>query len=170
MAKKILTGEIPNIKNSDHNITKSLSHLKLEKNFIHIDATSLVVGRVCSAIAKILKGKTKTNYTPHVDCGDYVVVTNAKKVKFTGTKEKQKMYYHHTEYPGGLKERTVKFVRSTKPEDIIRLAVKRMLAKGALRNKLMTHLFIYADENHKHAAQTPTTLDFASKNKKNIAI
>lgn len=170
MARKILDGSIPNVKNDDCNITPSISHKKLQKNWILIDAENLVVGRLCAAIAKILKGKHKADYTPHVDCGDYVIVLNADKVKFTGRKEKQQIYYHHTGYPGGLKERTAQFVRSTKPEDIIMLGVKRMLSKGPLRNKIMTHLLVYKGTEHNHVAQNPQKLDFASLNRKNKVI
>jgi large subunit ribosomal protein L13 len=136
-----------------------------------IDASSLVVGRLASEIARILKGKHKPIYTPHMDCGDNVVVINAAKVAFTGNKMARKdgkIYYRHTGYIGGIKETTAgKILEGAHPERVLQLAVKRMLSKNPLGKQQFSNLYVYAGESHPHAGQTPKEYDFASKNIKN---
>jgi large subunit ribosomal protein L13 len=141
---------------------------ELEKQWVVIDAEGLVVGRLAALIATRLKGKHKPIYTPHVDCGDNVIVINAEKAVFTGRKVTDKVYYRHTGYAGGIKETTPKrLLEGRFPERVIELAVERMLARGPLQRRLMRNLKIYKGNVHPHAAQTPTQLDIASLNRKN---
>ena len=144
----------------------------LKKDFVsswlHIDATNLVVGRLAAEISKILRGKNKTTYTPNKLVGDYVVVTNAKKIRFTGAKLMNKQYFKHTGYPGGIKSTTPNDLLKKKPEDILKLAVKRMLPGGPLAKKQLTKLKIYNGSNHPHEIQKPQIIDFDKLNKKNI--
>ena len=141
---------------------------EVEKGWVVIDAEGLVVGRLASLIAMRLKGKHKAIYTPHVDCGDYVIVVNADKVVFTGNKYDDKVYYRHTGYPGGIKETTPKrLLEGRFPERVITKAVERMLARGPLQRRLMTHLRVYKGPEHPHAAQNPAPLDVAKMNRKN---
>ena len=141
---------------------------EVEKKWIVIDADGLVVGRLATLIATRLKGKHKAKYTPHLDCGDNIVVVNAEKVVFTGKKTDDKVYYRHTGYPGGIKETTPKRIFASKfPERVIELAVERMLKRGPLQRKLMRNLKIYKGAEHPHAAQTPEKLDVAKLNRKN---
>ena len=150
-------------------MTDFIKKSELENNWFHIDATNVVVGRLAAEISKILRGKNKTTFTPNMDNGDFVVVTNVEKIKFTGNKYTDKKYYKHTGWPGGIKERTpVNFVEKNKPEDILRLAVKRMLPGGPLSKKQLTKLKIYASEKHPHEAQQIQNIDFGKLNKKNI--
>jgi large subunit ribosomal protein L13 len=129
---------------------------EVEKKWIVIDADGLVVGRLASLIATRLKGKHKAIYTPHVDCGDNVIVVNADKVVFTGRKYDDKTYYKHTGYPGGIKETTPKrLLEGRFPERVIELAVERMLARGPLQRQLMRNLKVYKGAEHPHAAQNP---------------
>lgn len=125
-----------------------------------IDAEDKTLGKLAAEIAMILRGKKKPIYTPHVDCGDYVVVVNAEKVAVTGNKEKQKIYKHHTGYPGGLKEATLEELRAKKPEEIIRHAVKGMMPKGKLGRQMFKKLKVYAGPEHPHAAQNPEEWTF----------
>jgi large subunit ribosomal protein L13 len=150
--------------------TASLKPADVEKKWIVIDAENAVVGRLASFIAMRLRGKHRPDYTPHVDCGDYVVVVNADKVKFTGKKLTDKKYYWHTGYPGGIKERTAdKILGGKYPERILEKAVERMLPKESpLARKQMTHLRIYNSGEHPHEAQSPETIAFASLNAKNV--
>ena len=150
--------------------TASLKPADVEKKWILIDAEGVVVGRLASFIAMRLRGKHRPDYTPHVDCGDYVVVVNADKVKFTGKKLTDKKYYWHTGYPGGIKERTAdKILGGKYPERILEKAVERMLPKESpLARKQMTHLRIYNAGEHPHEAQNPETIAFASLNAKNV--
>ena len=150
--------------------TASLKPAEVEKKWIHIDAEGVVVGRLATFIANRLRGKHRPDYTPHVDCGDYVVVVNADKVKFTGKKLQDKTYYWHTGYPGGIKERTAdKILGGKYPERILEKAVERMLPKESpLARKQMTHLRIYNAGEHPHEAQNPETIAFASLNAKNV--
>jgi large subunit ribosomal protein L13 len=151
------------------NSTDSLKPADVEKKWILIDAKGLVVGRLASLIAMRLRGKHKASYTPHVDCGDHVIVINADKVAFTGRKWDQKIYYHHTGYPGGIKERGAKFIRDGRfPDRIVMKAVERMIKRGPLMRQQMTHLRVYAGETHPHEAQMPVTLDVGAMNKKNV--
>ena len=150
-------------------MTDFIKKSELENKWFHIDATNVVVGRLAAEISKILRGKNKATFTPNMDNGDFVVVTNVEKIKFTGNKYTDKIYYKHTGWPGGIKERTpVNFVEKNKPEDILRLAVKRMLPGGSLSRKQLTKLKIYATEKHPHEAQQIQNIDFGKLNKKNI--
>ncbi len=141
---------------------------EIEKKWWLIDAEDLVVGRVSSIIAKILRGKHKTTFTPNIDCGDYVIVINAEKIKLTGKKYAEKLYYWHTGYPGGIKDRTARQIIEGKyPERILEYAVSRMMSRGPLQRDLMTKLHIYKGNEHKHQAQNPQILDVGAMNRKN---
>lgn len=141
----------------------------VDKKWIVIDAKGLVVGRLAALIAMRLKGKHKATYTPHVDCGDNVIVVNADKVVFTGNKREDKVYYWHTGYPGGVKSRTPRQLLEGKfPERVVEKAVERMLARGPLGRKLLRNLKVYAGAEHPHAAQSPVPLDVAKLNRKNV--
>jgi large subunit ribosomal protein L13 len=150
--------------------TVSLKPADVEKKWIVVDAQDAVVGRLASFIAMRLRGKHKPNYTPHVDSGDFVVVINADKVKFTGRKLEQKTYYWHTGYPGGIKERKAGAILNGRfPERILEKAVERMLPKESpLARAQLTHLRIYNSAEHPHEAQTPEVIDFKSMNTKNV--
>lgn len=149
--------------------TRSLKPAEVEKRWVLIDADGLVVGRLASIIARRLRGKHLPSYTPHVDCGDNVIVVNADKVVFTGNKLDGKTYYWHTGYPGGVKERTPRQILQGKyPERVIEKAVQRMLPKESpLARAQLTHLKVYAGPDHPHAAQNPEVLDVKSMNRKN---
>ena len=139
-----------------------------EKTWILIDAEGLVVGRLASLIAMRLKGKHKAIYTPHVDCGDNVIVINAEKVVFSGNKTDDKIYYRHTGYPGGIKKRTPRRLFDSKfPERVLQLAVGRMLKRGPQQRQLMRNLKIYKGAAHPHEAQKPEPLDVKTLNRKN---
>ncbi|NJO54143.1 MAG: 50S ribosomal protein L13 [Bacteroidales bacterium] len=141
----------------------------IDKKWVVIDAAGLVVGRLATIIAMHLKGKHLPTYTPHMDCGDNIIVVNAEKVVFTGRKLDQKVYYHHTGYPGGIKERSAKAIIAGKfPERILEKAVERMLARGPLGRKLMGNLRVYKGPTHPHEAQQPVKLDVAAMNRKNV--
>jgi large subunit ribosomal protein L13 len=150
--------------------TASLKPAEVEKKWIVIDAENAVVGRLATFIAMRLRGKHRPDYTPHVDCGDYVVVVNADKVKFTGRKLDQKVYYRHTGYAGGIKERKAgQVLAGAHPERILEKAVERMLPKESpLARKQLTHLRIYNAPEHPHEAQNPETIAFAERNAKNV--
>ena len=149
--------------------TASLKPADIEKKWIVIDAENVVVGRLATFIAMRLRGKHRADYTPHVDCGDNVIVINADKVKFTGRKLDKKIYYWHTGYPGGVKERTAgKILGGRFPERILEKAVERMLPKESpLARRQMTHLSIFSGAEHPHAAQNPEVVDFAGRSAKN---
>lgn len=132
----------------------------IERQWYVVDATGHTLGRLTSEIAKVLRGKNKPTYTPHMDTGDYVVVVNADKIKVTGKKLDQKIYYHHSDYVGGMKQTTLKEKLAKKPEQVIELAVKGMLPKGPLGRQMYRKLFVYAGPEHKHAAQKPEVLTF----------
>ena len=132
----------------------------IERKWYVVDATGYTLGRLSSEIAKVLRGKNKPTFTPHVDTGDYVIVTNADQIKVTGKKLDQKIYYHHSEYVGGMKETNLKAMLEKKPEKVIELAVKGMLPKGPLGRKMYKKLFVYAGAEHPHAAQQPEELKF----------
>ena len=125
-----------------------------------MDATGYTLGRLASEVAKILRGKNKPIFTPFIDTGDYVIITNADKIKVTGKKLEQKIYYRHSDYVGGMKETTLKEMLNKKPEKVIELAVKGMLPKGPLGREMYKKLFVYAGPDHKHAAQKPEVLTF----------
>ena len=149
-------------------LTYSLKKKDIKKKWYLIDADGLVLGRLASKIAFILRGKHKTIFTPHLDCGDNVVVINAKKVMMTGNKVKEKKYYKHTGYPGGLKELYFKdIIKGTNAESVIKKAVERMMTSNALSKKQLSNLRIFKDEHHKLEAQKPETFDFGSLNRKN---
>ena len=131
----------------------------VERKWYVVDAEGKTLGRLASEVAKVLRGKNKPIYTPHVDTGDYVIVVNAEKVNTTGKKLDQKIYYHHSEYVGGMKETTLKEVMIKKPEYVITHAVKGMLPKGPLGRAMLKKLHVYAGPEHKHAAQKPETLE-----------
>lgn len=151
--------------------TYSAKPSEIEKKWIVIDADGVVVGRLASFVANRLRGKHKPTYTPHMDCGDNVIVVNAGKVAFTGKKFEDKRYYRHTGYPGGIKETSPKRILEGRfPERVIELAVKRMIARGPLARKQMGNLHIYAGPEHPHEAQQPRKIDFASANRKNVRI
>ena len=149
--------------------TASLKPADVEHKWIVVDAEGVVVGRLATFIANRLRGKHRPDYTPHVDCGDYVVVINADKVKFTGRKLEQKIYYRHTGHPGGIKERKAGHVLDGRfPERVLEKAVERMLPKESpLARAQMTHLRLYNSAEHPHAAQNPEVIDFKSMNAKN---
>jgi large subunit ribosomal protein L13 len=141
----------------------------IQKNWWVIDAKNLVLGRAASLIAKLLMGKHKSTYTPHMDCGDHVVVINADKVALTGKKLENKKFYWHSSYPGGIKERTMRQrLESDQPERVLRKAVERMMSKGPLREKRMGNLKVYKDAQHPHEAQAPKPYDVAALNTKNV--
>ena len=133
---------------------------KIERKWYVVDADGCTLGRLASGVASVLRGKNKPQFTPHVDTGDYVIIVNADKVKVTGKKMDQKIYYHHSDYVGGMKETTLKEMLAKKPERVIELAVKGMLPKGPLGRSMYTKLFVYAGPEHKHEAQKPETLIF----------
>ena len=148
--------------------TYSAKPSEIERKWWLIDAENLVVGRASSIIANILRGKHKPTFTPHLDCGDHVVVINAEKIKFTGKKYNNKTYYWHTGYPGGIKQRKAREIIEGKfPERIIESSVSRMISRGPLQRDIMVKLHIYQGPNHKHQGQNPQVLDIASMNRKN---
>ena len=133
---------------------------KIERKWYVVDADGCTLGRLASGVASVLRGKNKPQFTPHVDTGDYVIIVNADKIKVTGKKLEQKIYYNHSDYVGGMRETTLKEMLATKPERVIELAVKGMLPKGPLGREMYTKLFVYAGPEHKHAAQKPEVLTF----------
>jgi large subunit ribosomal protein L13 len=151
--------------------TYSAKPSEIEKKWIMIDAEGLVVGRLAALIAIRLRGKHKPSYTPHMDCGDNVIVVNADKVRFTGNKRDQKIYYWHTGFPGGIKSRTAdKLLDGKFPERVLMKAVQRMMPGGPLTRRQLSNLKVYAGQEHPHEAQKPELLDVASLNKKNTRI
>ena len=132
----------------------------IDRKWYVVDAADMTLGRLASEVAKILRGKNKPIFTPHMDTGDYVIVVNAAKVKVTGKKLDQKIYYHHSDYVGGMKETTLREKLAKKPEQVIELAVKGMLPKGPLGRQMYTKLHVYAGPEHNHAAQKPEVLTF----------
>lgn len=133
---------------------------KIERKWYVVDADGQTLGRLTSEIAKVLRGKNKPVYTPHIDTGDYVIVVNAEKIKVTGKKMDQKVYYRHSDYVGGMKETTLREMLAKKPEKVIELAVKGMLPKGPLGRSMIKKLHVYAGPEHNHAAQKPEVLTF----------
>ncbi|HTN14968.1 MAG TPA: 50S ribosomal protein L13 [Sphingomonadaceae bacterium] len=150
--------------------TRSIKPAEVEKNWHLIDADGLVVGRLAVIIANILRGKHKPSFTPHVDCGDHVVVVNADKVRFTGNKLQNKRYYKHTGHPGGIKETSpAKVLEGRFPERVLEKAVERMIPRGPLGREQMRALHLYAGSEHPHGGTQPVALDVASMNRKNKA-
>lgn len=143
-----------------HFTTKHANAATVKHNWYVVDGTNQTVGRMCSKIAAILRGKNKAYYTPHVDCGDFVVVINAEKVVFTGNKREEKLYIHYTGYPGGQRQETADNLLKRRPEVVVEHAIKGMLPKNKLGRKLYKKLFVYAGEAHPHKAQTPKELKF----------
>ena len=150
-------------------MTPFIKKKELKNDWYIINAENAVVGRLAAYISRVLRGKNKATFTPNMDNGDFVVITNVEKLKFTGNKQADKKYYRHTGWPGGIKERTPEnFVERNQPEEILKLAVKRMLPRGPLSKKQLTKLKIYKSEKHPHEAQKIVNIDFGKLNKKNI--
>ena len=148
--------------------TYSAKPAEIEKKWVMIDANGLVVGRLASIVALRLRGKHKPTYTPHVDDGDNVIIINAEKIVLTGRKREKKVYYHHTGYIGGIKERTAKSILESRfPQRIVEKAIERMLPRGPLGRQQLGNLRVYAGSDHPHAAQQPEVLDIAAMNRKN---
>jgi len=143
---------------------------EIKNNWLLIDAENAIVGRLAAYISKALRGKNKSQFTPHMDNGDFVVVTNIEKIKFTGKKLKNKKYFRHTGYPGGIKTTTPAILLKKKPEEILKLAVKRMLPRGTLARKQLSKLKIYKGTSHPHESQNPKIIDFAKMNSKNYLL
>ena len=149
-------------------MTNFIKKSDLKNDWYIIDGTNAVVGRLATIIAKIIRGKHKTTYTPHMDHGDFVVVKNVENIKFTGKKFENKKYYRHTGHPGGIKEITPKNLYKKKPGESLKLAVKRMLPGGPLAKKQLTKLKIYSGNEHPHSAQNLTVIELAKLNNKNL--
>jgi large subunit ribosomal protein L13 len=148
--------------------TYSARAADIDKKWIVVDADGVVLGRLAAEVAKILRGKHKPSYTPHMDCGDNVIVVNAGRVKLTGRKLSDKKYYWHTGYPGGIKERTAgQILEGKHPERVVLKAVERMIPRGPLGRQQMKNLRVYAGAEHPHEAQQPAALDLAARNPKN---
>ncbi|MFM8701271.1 MAG: 50S ribosomal protein L13 [Hyphomicrobiales bacterium] len=149
--------------------TFSAKPAEIQKKWVVIDAKGLVVGRLASIVAMRLRGKHLPIFTPHVDCGDNVIVINAEKVVLTGRKRQQKIYYHHTGFPGGIKERSARFILEGRfPERVVEKAVQRMLPRGPLGRQQFGNLRVYGGATHPHEAQAPIVLDIAAMNRKNV--
>ena len=148
-------------------MTKFIRKDQINTNWFEIDAENAVVGRLATVISKIIRGKNKNTYTPHMDDGDFVVVKNIEKIKFTGKKFTNKKYYRHTGYPGGIKETTPEKLSEKKPGEVLKLAVKRMLPGGALAKKQLSKLKIYTGPEHPHSSQNPTVVEINKLNNKN---
>ncbi len=149
-------------------MTKFVKKAEVTNSWFEIDAKNAVVGRLATIISKIIRGKNKNTFTPHMDHGDFVVVKNIEMIKFTGKKFQNKKYYRHTGYPGGIKETTPEKLYEKKPAESLKLAVQRMLPGGALGKKQLTKLKIYSGENHPHSAQNPEIIDLKKLNSKNL--
>jgi large subunit ribosomal protein L13 len=149
-------------------MTEFIKKSELKNDWYIIDGKNAVVGRLATIIAKIIRGKHKTTFTPHMDHGDFVVVKNIEQIRFTGKKFKDKKYYRHTGHPGGIKETTPENLHKKKPGETLKLAVKRMLPGGPLGKKQLTKLKIYSGESHPHALQNPIIINLAKLNNKNI--
>ena len=149
-------------------MSKFLKKDQISSSWYEIDAQNAVVGRLATIISKIIRGKNKTTYTPHMDDGDFVVVKNIEKAKFTGKKFQNKKYYRHTGHPGGIKETTPEILQSSKPGEVLKMAVKRMLPGGPLAKKQLTKLKVYSGSYHPHSAQNPEVIEIGKLNSKNI--
>tara|TARA_B100001121_G_C18487085_1_gene525425 strand:- start:92 stop:550 length:459 start_codon:yes stop_codon:yes gene_type:complete len=149
-------------------MTKFVKKNQISSAWYEIDAKNAVVGRLASVISKIIRGKNKPTYTPHMDNGDFVIVKNIEHIKFTGKKFHNKKYFRHTGYPGGIKEITPEKLGEKKPEEILKLAVKRMLPGGVLGKKQLTKLKIYSGNDHPHSSQSPKILEISKLNSKNV--
>ena len=149
-------------------MTKFVKKADIQSKWFEIDATDAVVGRIATVVSKIIRGKNKTTFTPHMDHGDFVVVKNVDLIKFTGNKFQDKKYFRHTGHPGGIKETTPEKLHDKKPGEVLKLAVKRMLPVGALAKKQLGKLKIYAGSNHPHEAQNPEKIELSKLNFKNV--
>ena len=149
-------------------MTKFLKKDDLNSKWFEIDATGAVVGRLATVVSKILRGKNKATFTPHMDSGDFVVVKNVDQLKFTGNKFSNKKYYRHTGHPGGIKETTPEILQSSKPGEVLKMAVKRMLPGGPLAKKQLTKLKVYSGSDHPQSAQNPEVIEIGKLNSKNI--
>ncbi len=148
--------------------TLSLKPAEVTKGWVLIDADGLVLGRLAALVANRLRGKHKPQFTPHVDCGDNVVIVNARRVRVTGNKAEQSIFYYHTGYPGGIKGRSIRQrLDSQHPERVIEKAVERMITRGPLQRQQMKHLYVYAGPEHPHLGQQPQPLDVGAMNRKN---
>ena len=150
-------------------MTKFVKKDDISSKWFEIDAKGAVVGRLATIVSKIIRGKNKTTFTPHMDHGDFVVIKNVDQIKFTGNKFQNKKYYRHTGHPGGIKETSPEKLQTSKPGEVLKLAVKRMLPGGPLAKKQLTKLKIYAGSDHPHNAQNPQIIELSKLNKKNIA-
>ena len=151
-------------------MTNFIKKDEIKNNWLLIDAENAIVGRLAAYISKVLRGKNKNQYTPFMDNGDFIIVTNIEKIRFTGKKIKNKKYYRHTGYPGGIKFTTPSILFKKKPDEILKLAVKRMLPGGPLAKKQLTKLKIYKGTIHPHESQNPKVVNFAKMNKKNYIL
>ena len=149
-------------------MTKFVKKDQIDSSWYEIDAKNAVVGRLATIISKIIRGKNKTSFTPHMDHGDFVVVKNIEHIKFTGKKFQEKKYFRHTGHPGGIKESTPEKLSKSKPGEALKLAVKRMLPGGVLGRKQLTKLKIYSGSDHPHSAQNPKIIELSKLNSKNI--
>jgi len=149
-------------------MTKFVKNSEAKSHWYEIDATGAVVGRLATIISKIIRGKNKTTFTPHIDDGDFVVVKNIEQIKFTGKKFQDKKYFRHTGHPGGIKVSTPEKLHNKKPGETLKLAVKRMLPGGVLGKKQLTKLKIYSGNNHPHTSQNPKVIELNKLNNKNI--
>ncbi len=149
-------------------MTKFVKKADIQSKWFEIDATDAVVGRIATVVSKIIRGKNKTTFTPHMDHGDFVVVKNVDLIKFTGNKFQDKKYFRHTGHPGGIKETTPEKLHDSKPGEVLKLAVKRMLPGGALAKKQLGKLKIYSGSNHPHEAQNPEKIELSKLNSKNV--
>ena len=149
-------------------MTKFVKKSEITTTWFEIDAKNAVVGRLATIISKIIRGKNKNTFSPHMDDGDFVVVKNIEQIKFTGKKFQDKKYYRHTGYPGGIKETNPERLSIKKPGDILKLAVKRMLPGGPLAKKQLTKLKIYSGDKHPHSSQNPKSIDLSKLNNKNL--
>ena len=149
-------------------MTKFVNKNQINNNWYEIDAKNAVIGRLAAIITKIIRGKNKTTFTPHMDNGDFVVVKNIEHAKFTGKKFQDKKYYRHTGYPGGIKVTTPEKLHDKKPDEALKLAVKRMLPGGVLGKKQLSKLKIYSGNDHPHTAQNPIVIELSKLNNKNL--
>ena len=149
-------------------MTKFVNKNQINNNWYEIDAKNAVVGRLATIISKIIRGKNKSSFTPHMDHGDFVVVKNIEHIKFTGKKFQNKKYFRHTGHPGGIKETSPEKLQEKKPGEVLKLAVKRMLPGGVLGRKQLLKLKIYSGNDHPHAAQNPKIIELSKLNSKNI--
>ena len=149
-------------------MTKFIKKSEISNNWLLIDAENLIVGRLAAFISKVLRGKNKSQYTPNLDNGDFVIVTNIDKIKFSWKKLSNKKYYRHTGHPGGIKETTPEILQSSKPGEVLKMAVKRMLPGGPLAKKQLTKLKVYSGSDHPHSAQNPEVIEIGKLNSKNI--